>query len=157
MDKGLEVTTPMQGSSLPPSCGRAEACASSHKGENTTNRQGNNREGAEVTTFDNDEESPLQGTRLSSKFNMLALDGVHIAITGSFPHLKEGDDSELGLAKDLYKGKNFLKWLIILHGGRFSNSITGSTNLLLIGGLPVEKTVEKEVSKGVCQVNYATI
>ncbi len=57
------------------------------KGENAANIQGNNREGGEVTT-NNGEESPLQGTRLSCKFNMLALNGVHIAIMGSFPHLK---------------------------------------------------------------------
>jgi hypothetical protein len=105
--------------------------------------------------MDNGEESPLQGTRLSCKFSMLALNGAHIATTGSVPHLKEGDESKLGLAHDLYKGKNFLKRLIISHGGRFNNSVTESTNLLLIKDLPVEATVEKAVSKGVCQVNYA--
>jgi hypothetical protein len=153
-DKGPKFATPRRGSSLPPSWGWAEACACLHEGENTVNIQGNNRERGEVTT-DNGEESPLQGTRLSCKFSMLALDGFHIATTGSFPHLKEGDESKLGLAHDPYKGKNFLKWLIILLRGRFNNSITKSTNLLLAGDLPVEATVEKAVSKGVRQVNYA--
>jgi hypothetical protein len=106
-DKGPEFATPRRGSSLPPSCGWAEACACLHEGENATNIQGNKREGGEVTT-DNGEESPPQGTRLSCNFSMLALDGVHIATTGSFSHLKEGDESKLGLAHDLYKGKNFL-------------------------------------------------
>ncbi len=152
-DKGLEFATPRTGSSLPPSCGWAEPHACLHDGENAANMQGNNREGGEVTT-DNGKESPPQGTRLSCNFSTLALNGVHIATTGSFPHLKEGDESKLGPAHDLYKGKSFLKRLIILHGGRFNDSVTKSTNLLLVGDLPVEATVEKAVSKGVRQVNY---
>ncbi len=114
-DKGPEFATPRRGSSLPSSCGWAEACACSHEEENAAIIQGNNREGGEVTT-DNGEESPPQGTRLSCNFSMLALNGVHIATTGSIPHLKEGDESKLGPAHDLSKGKNFLKRLIILHG-----------------------------------------
>jgi hypothetical protein len=100
-DTGLEVTTPRRGSSLPPSCGWAGAHTRSHKGEVAANCQGSNREGGEVTTFDNDEENPLQRTRLCSKFNTLALDGVHVAIMGTFSHLKEGEDSELVLAQNL--------------------------------------------------------
>ncbi len=157
MDTGPEVTTPRRGSSLPPSCGWARAHAHSHKEEDATNSQESNREGGEVTTFDNDEASPLQRTRLSSKFNTLALDGVHVAITGTCPHLEVGEDSKLSSVQNLYKGKNFLKRLIILHGGGYNNSITASTNLLLVGDLLVEEMVEKAVSMRVCQVNYAMV
>jgi hypothetical protein len=73
--------TSTRGSSLPPSCGWAEAPAWSHEGENTANTQGSNRETAEATS-DTGKKSPLQGTRLSGKFSTLALDGVHIASTG---------------------------------------------------------------------------
>ena len=151
-----EFATPIRGSSLPPSCGCAEARARLHEGENTANTQGINREVKEVTS-DKSKKSPLQGTRLSCKFNMLALDKIHIASTGSFPHIKEVDESKLDMACDLYRGNNFLKRLIILHGGRFHNSITNSTNFLLVGDLPVKATIEKAMSKGVHQVNYETI
>ena len=67
------------------------------------------------------------------------------------------DESKLGPAHDLYRGKNYLKRLIILHGGRFHNSITNATHVLLVGDLPVESSVEKVVSKGVHRVNYDTI
>ena len=143
-------TTPTRGSGLPPLCGWAEARAWSHKGENTANTKGINRE-EEEATGDIGEESSLQGTRLSCKFNTLALAGVHIASTGSFPHLNETNESELGLAHDLYKGNNSLKQLIISHRGRFHNSITDSTHFLLVGDLTVESSVEKH------RVNYETI
>ena len=101
--------TPTRGSSLPlPSCGWAEAPAWSHKGENTPNTQGSIRE-TEEATGDTGKESPLQGTRLSGKFSKFALDGVHIASTGSFPQLNKTDESELGPAHNLYRGTNFLK------------------------------------------------
>ena len=103
-----EFATPIRGSSLPPSCGCAEARARLHEGENTANTQGINREVKEVTS-DKSKKSPLQGTRLSCKFNMLALDKIHIASTGSFPHIKEVDESKLDMACDLYRGNNFLK------------------------------------------------
>ena len=136
--------------------GWAEARAWSHEGENTTNTQGSNRE-TEEATGDKSKESPLQGTRLSCKFSMLALDGVHIASTGSFPQLNKTDESELGPAHNLYRGKNLLKRLIISHGGRFHDSITDATHFLLVGDLPVKSSVEKAMSKGVHRVNYETI
>ena len=102
-------------------------------------------------------ESPLQGTRISGKFSKLALDGVHIASMGSFLQLNKMDESELGPAHDLYRETNFLKRLIISHGGRFHNSITNALFFLLVGDLPVELLVEKAVSKGVHRVNYKTI
>jgi hypothetical protein len=94
---------------------------------------------------------------VASSVRWPALDEVHIATTGSFPYLKEGGKSKLGPVHDQYKGKNFLKWLIILHGGRFNNFVTKSTNLLLIGDLLGEAMVEEAVSKGVRQVNYAML
>jgi hypothetical protein len=115
-----------------------------------------------VSTIDNEKESPLQGTRLNSKFGSqtlheenLVLNGVRIAATGSFPHLEEGDHSILGPAHDLYIGKNFLKQLIVSHGDKYSNTITTSTSFPLIGHCPVRAKVEKAVSKGVCLVRYA--
>ncbi len=121
-DKGPEFATPRRGSSFPSSCGWAEACTCLHEVENATNIQGNNREGGEVTT-DYGEESPLQGTRLSCKFNTLALDKVHIVIMGSFPHLIEGDKSKLGPAHNLYKKR-------ISSSGSSSCMGAGSTILL---------------------------
>ncbi len=44
-----------------------------------------------------------------------------------------------------------------MHVGRLNNSVTESTNLLLVGDLRFEMTVEKAVSKGVRQVNYAMV
>ncbi len=84
------------------------------------------------------------------------LNGICIAATGSFPLLKEEDHSILGPTHNLYMGKNFLKRLIVLHGGQHSNTITTSTSFLLIGDCLVRAKVEKAVTKGVCQVRYAT-
>jgi hypothetical protein len=53
-------------------------------------------------------ESPLPRTRLKCKFDKLILDGVRIAITGSFPQPEDNDLSELGPAYDLYTGKNYI-------------------------------------------------
>jgi hypothetical protein len=118
-----------------------------HEGGNTANTQGRNRE-TEEATGDMGKESPLQGTRLFGKFSMLALNGVHIASTGSFPQLNETDESKLGPAHKLYRGKNFLKRLVILYGGRFHDSNTNTTHFLLVGDLPVELSVEKGGAKG---------
>ena len=49
--------------------------------------------------------SPPPRTRLKCKFDKLVLDGVRIAITGSFTQPKDNDFSELGPAFDLYTGK----------------------------------------------------
>ena len=121
------TTTHTRESSLPPTCGWAEAHARLHKGGSIANTQGSNRE-TEEATGDTGEESRLQGTRLSGKFSTLALNGVHIASMGVFPQLNEMDESELGPAYNLYRGKNFLKRLVISHGGRFHNSITNATH-----------------------------
>jgi hypothetical protein len=67
-------------------------------------------------------ESPFPRTSLKSKFNRLVLDGVRIAITGSFPQSKDGKLSKLGPAHDLYMGENYIRRLIILHGARYNNS-----------------------------------
>ena len=151
------TTTHTRESSLPPTCGWAEAHAWLHDGGSIANTQGSNRE-TEEATGDTGKESPLKGTRLSGKFSTRALNGVHIASTGVFPQLNEIDESKLGPAYyNFYRGKNFLKRLVISHGGRFHNSITNVTHFLLIGDLLVKVLVEKAVSKGVHRVNYKTI
>ncbi len=154
-ETGPGEVTPRRESNLPPSSVWASPQGRMDAKENP--------EVGVVATIDDEEERPLQGTRLDSKFGSqtshegnLVLSSVRIAITGSFPLLKEEDHSILGPAHDLYMGKNFLKQLIVSHGGQYSNTITTSTSFLLIGDCPVRAKMEKAVTKGVRQVRYAT-
>ncbi len=147
MDKGLEFTTPRRGSSLPPSCGWAEARTCLHEGENAANIQGNNREGGEVTT-NNGEESPPQGTRLNCNFSMLSTESTLLPQAHSLTS-KKGTSP------------NWVRHMIYTRERTSSSSSSscmgaGLTIPLLIGDLPVKAMVEKAVSKGVRQVNYAT-
>jgi hypothetical protein len=138
MDTGPEATTPRQGSLLPASCRWAESRAQEQKDGIAPATQGKERGGKEdatpeVETPATDAKSPLPRTSLKSKFNKLVLDGVRIAITGSFTQPEDDKFSELGLAHDLYTGKNYIRRLIISHGARYNDSVYPNTDFRLIG------------------------
>lgn len=85
--------------------------------------------------------------------------GLRIAETPVFPDLKDGTNPLLGPTKDLYMmGKNFLKRLIILHGGNYTDNFATTTNLLflLVDYQPGRTKIDKEKSLGVHQVTYDT-
>ncbi len=114
MDAGPEATTPRQGSLLPASCRWAKPRAQEQKDGIAPATQGNERGGkgdatTEVKTPSTNAKSPLPRTSLKSKFDKLVLDGVHIAITGSFTQPNDNEFSELGPAYNLYTGKNYIR------------------------------------------------
>jgi hypothetical protein len=83
------------------SCGWAKPRAQEQKDEIAPATQGKKRGGKEdatpeVETPPTDAESPLPRTSLKSKFDKLVLDGVRIAITGSFTQPDDNKFSELG-------------------------------------------------------------
>ncbi len=130
-EKGLGKATPRRESNLPTSSVWASLQGRMDNEENP--------DVGDVATIGDEEESPLQGTGLDSKFGSqtshegnLMLSGARIAATGSFPLLQEEDHSILGPAHDLYMGKNFLKRPIVSHGGQYSNTITTSTSFCLL-------------------------
>ncbi len=162
MDAGPEATTPRQGSLLPASCGWSKPRAQEQKDGIAPTTQGKEGGGKEDTTPKvetpaTDTKSPLPRTSLKSKFDKLVLDGVRIAITGSFTQPNNNKSSELGPAYDLYTGKNYIRRLIISHGTRYNNSVYPNTDFLLVGKWPAKTMVERAVSKGVRQVLYNTI
>jgi hypothetical protein len=162
MDAGPEATTPRQGSLLPASCGWAKPRAQEQKDGIAPATQGKERgdkEDAtpEVETHATNAKSPLPRTSLKSKFDKLVLDGVRIAITGSFTQPDDNNFSELGPAYNLYNRKNYIRQLIISHGARYNNSVYPNTNFLLVGKWQAKTMVERAVSKGVRQVLYNTI
>ncbi len=161
-DAGPEATTPRQGSLLPASCRWAESRAQEQKDGIALATQGKERGGKEdaipeVETPATNADSPLPRTSLKSKFNKLVLDGVHIAITGSFTQPDNNKFSGLGPAYNLYTGKKYIRQLIISHGARYNDSVYPNTNFLLVGKWPAKTMVERAVSKGVWQVFYNTI
>ena len=106
-----EVSTPKHGSYLPSTCGWAESPTAMQVDDTAPVTQGEERDEEDNETnsangdLSTNTESPLSKTRLKCKFDKLILDGVRIAITGSFPQPEEDDLSELGPAYDLYTGK----------------------------------------------------
>jgi hypothetical protein len=110
-DAGPEATTPRQGSLLPASCGWAKPRVQGQEGGVASATQGEERgdEKDSVESPATKVDSPLPRTSLKSKFDRLVLDGVRIAITGSFPQSKDSKLSKLGPAQDLYTGKNCIR------------------------------------------------
>jgi hypothetical protein len=105
--------------------------------------------------------SPIQATAFNDQFQAVEtasgfkiLQGLKITTAGIFPALEDGLNPRLGPAKDLYMGKNFVKCLVISHGGEYSDQITKDTKLIIIGEVPSKSKVEKALSLGIHLVMY---
>ena len=157
-----EASTPKHGSYLPSTCGWAESPTAMQVDDTAPVTQGEEREEEENETnsvngdLSMTTESPLSKTRLKCKFDKLILDGVRIAITGSFPQPEEDDLSELGPAYDLYTGKNYIRRLVTSHGARYNDSVYSETDFLLVGKRPVKAMLERATVKGVRQISQKT-
>jgi hypothetical protein len=105
--------------------------------------------------------SPVQAITLNDQFQAVEtalefkiLQGLKITTAGIFPALEDGSNPRLGPAKDLYMGENFVKHLVISHGGKYSDQITKDTKLIIIGEVPGKSKVEKALSLGIHLVMY---
>jgi hypothetical protein len=108
--------------------------------------------------------SPLKATALNDQFQAAASDkefkilqGLKISTSGIFVALEDGSNSRLGPAKDLYVGENFLKRLIISHGGHYADQVTKATKLMIIGEYPGKSKVEKARSLGIHLAMYEPV
>ena len=108
--------------------------------------------------------SPIQAATLNDKFqavdttsDSMILRGLKITTAGVFPALEDGTNPRLGPAKDLYLGKNFVKHLVISHGGRYSDQVNKDTKLIIIGESPGKSKVEKALTHKIHLVTYESI
>jgi NAD-dependent DNA ligase len=71
------------------------------------------------------------------------LTAKYLALSGTFPHLEEGEGLELG--------KPSLKEIIASHGGIVDDKVQGRTNILVIGDRPGKVKV-RDATKGAVQI-----
>jgi hypothetical protein len=108
--------------------------------------------------------SPVQAIAVDDQFQAVEfalefkiLQGLKITTTGIFPALEDRSNPRLGPAKDLYVGENFVKRLVISHGGKYSDQITKDTKLIIIGEVLGKSKVEKALSLGIYLVMYESV
>jgi hypothetical protein len=86
------------------------------------------------------------------------LNKIRIAASGIFPHLPEDRaDRQLGPAKDLYIGKNYLPRLVMLHGGIWLEWVTKNIRWLVIGEKPGKTKVAKATDYGIHLIIYESL
>ncbi len=73
----------------------------------------------------------------------------YLALSGTFPHLEEGEGLELG--------KPSLKEIIANHGGIVDNKVQGRTNILVIGNRPGKVKVRDGTKQAVQIVHIYTL
>jgi hypothetical protein len=102
------------------------------------------------------EASPICKQYLLMHFNQTrVLNTIRIAASGIFPHLPEDETNRhLGPAKDLYICKNYLRRLVMLHGGMWIEWVTKNIHWLVIGEKPGKTKVEKATDYRIHLITY---
>ncbi len=103
--------------------------------------------------------SPIHEQNLLSQFDQSGVfHKIKITASGIFSTLLEDEaDKQLGQARDWYIGRNYLRHLVTLHGGTWSEWVTKDTHWLVIGHKPGRTKVDKAADFGICLVTYDSL
>jgi hypothetical protein len=103
--------------------------------------------------------TPLQGQNLGGKFKQLGLiKGIRVVASGTFADLsKDENNKQLRPANNLHVGSNALWWLVLLHGGKWSEGNVKDTTVLVVGEKPGKAKVNKTNEWKIPLITYESL